>query len=63
MSANAFDGRGNYSVGVTEQIIFPEIDFDKIERVSGLNVCIVTSAETDNEAKSLLEKFGMPFRK
>ncbi|MBQ7612599.1 MAG: 50S ribosomal protein L5 [Spirochaetaceae bacterium] len=63
VSANAFDGRGNYSVGVTEQIIFPEIDFDKIERVSGLNVCIVTSAETDNEAKSLLEKFGMPFRK
>ena len=63
VSANAFDGRGNYSVGVTEQIIFPEIDFDKIERVSGLNVCIVTSAGTDNEAKSLLEKFGMPFRK
>lgn len=63
VSPNAFDGRGNYSVGVMEQIIFPEIDFDKIERVSGLNVCIVTSAKTDNEAKALLEKFGMPFRK
>ncbi|MEL3908463.1 MAG: 50S ribosomal protein L5 [Treponemataceae bacterium] len=63
VSANAFDGHGNYSVGVTEQIIFPEIDFDKIEQVSGLNVCIVTSAKTDNEAKALLEKFGMPFRK
>ena len=63
VSANAFDGHGNYSVGVTEQIIFPEIDFDKIEQVAGLNICIVTSANTDNEAKALLEKFGMPFRK
>lgn len=63
ISGNSFDGHGNYSVGVTEQIIFPEIDFDKIERVSGLNVCIVTSAKTDNEAKALLEEFGMPFRK
>lgn len=63
VSANAFDGHGNYSVGITEQIIFPEIDFDKIEQVSGLNICIVTSAATDNEAKALLEKFGMPFRK
>ena len=62
VSANAFDGHGNYSVGITEQIIFPEIDFDKIEQVSGLNICIVTSAATDNEAKALLEKFGMPFR-
>jgi len=50
-------------VGITEQIIFPEIDFDKIEQVSGLNICIVTSAATDNEAKALLEKFGMPFRR
>lgn len=63
INGNAFDGHGNYSVGITEQIIFPEIDFDKIERVSGLNVCIVTSARNDNEAKALLEKFGMPFRK
>ena len=63
VSANAFDGHGNDSVGITEQIIFPEIDFDKIEQVSGLNICIVTSAATDNEAKALLEKFGMPFRR
>ena len=63
VSANAFDGHGNYSVGITEQIIFTEIDFDKIEQVSGLNISIVTSAATDNEAKALLEKFGMPFRR
>jgi large subunit ribosomal protein L5 len=60
---NAFDGHGNYSIGITEQIIFPEIDYDKIERINGLNVSIVTSAKTDKEAKSLLEKLGMPFRK
>jgi large subunit ribosomal protein L5 len=60
---NAFDGHGNYSIGITEQIIFPEIDYDKIERINGLNVSIVTSANTDKEAKSLLEKLGMPFRK
>jgi large subunit ribosomal protein L5 len=63
VNQNAFDGHGNYSLGVTEQIIFPEIDFDKIERVCGLNVAIVTTAKTDAEAKSLLAKFGMPFRK
>lgn len=63
VNPNGFDGRGNYSVGVTEQIIFPEIDYDKIERISGLNVNVVTSANTDQEAKSLLAKFGMPFRK
>ena len=57
------DGRGNYTLGIDEQIIFPEIDFDKIERISGLNVSVVTSAETDQEARSLLAKFGMPFRK
>lgn len=62
-SPNAFDGHGNYSLGVTEQIIFPEIDYDKIERVSGMNIAIVTTAETDEEAKRLLEKLGMPFRK
>jgi large subunit ribosomal protein L5 len=63
VNANAFDGHGNYSLGITEQIIFPEIDFDKIERVAGLNVAIVTTANTDLEAKALLAKFGMPFRK
>ncbi|MBU0926916.1 MAG: 50S ribosomal protein L5 [Spirochaetes bacterium] len=60
---NAFDGHGNYSMGLTEQIIFPEIDYDKIEKVMGMNVAIVTSARTDKEAKSLLAKLGMPFRK
>ncbi len=60
---NAFDGHGNYSLGITEQIIFPEIDYDKIERVSGLNVAIVTTAKTDEEAYALLKKLGMPFAK
>ncbi len=63
INPNAFDGHGNYSLGITEQIIFPEIDYDKIERISGLNVTIVTSAPTDKEAKSLLKKLGMPFAK
>ena len=63
VNPNGFDGHGNYSLGITEQIIFPEIDFDKIERVSGLNVNIVTSARTDSDARALLTKFGMPFRK
>jgi large subunit ribosomal protein L5 len=63
VNQNAFDGHGNYSLGISEQIIFPEIDFDKIERVSGLNVAIITTARTDAEAKSFLSKFGMPFRK
>ena len=60
---NAFDGHGNYSLGVTEQIIFPEIDYDKIERVSGMNIAVVTTATTDQEARSLLARLGMPFRK
>jgi large subunit ribosomal protein L5 len=60
---NAFDGHGNYSLGVTEQIIFPEIDYDKIERVSGMNIAVVTTARTDAEARSLLAGLGMPFRK
>ena len=60
---NAFDGHGNYSLGVTEQIIFPEIDYDKIERVCGLNIAVVTTARTDAEARSLLGRLGMPFRK
>ena len=63
VNPNAFDGRGNYSLGIKEQIIFPEIDFDKIERVSGMNIAIVTTCNTDQEAKSLLAKLGMPFRK
>jgi large subunit ribosomal protein L5 len=63
VNQNAFDGHGNFSLGITEQIIFPEIDFDKIERVAGLNVAIITTAKTDAEAKSFLAKFGMPFRK
>lgn len=60
---NAFDGRGNYSLGITEQIVFPEIDFDKIERVSGLNIAIVTTAKSDEEGYALLKNLGMPFAK
>ncbi len=63
VNPNAFDGHGNYSLGLTEQIIFPEIDFDKVERVSGMNIAIVTTARTDAEARSLLARLGMPFRK
>jgi large subunit ribosomal protein L5 len=63
VNQNAFDGHGNYSLGITEQIIFPEIDYDKIERVAGLNIAIVTTAKTDAEAKAFLARFGMPFRK
>ncbi len=63
VNPNAFDGHGNYSLGVTEQIIFPEIDYDKIERVSGMNIAVVTTASTDQEARSLLARLGMPFRK
>lgn len=63
VNPNSFDGHGNYALGVTEQIIFPEIDYDKIERVSGLNIAICTTATTDQEAKRLLDKLGMPFRK
>jgi len=63
VSLNAFDGQGNYSLGINEQIIFPEIDYDQIERVSGLNIAIVTTAETDEKALLLLKKLGMPFSK
>lgn len=63
IKSSGFDGHGNFSLGVTEQIIFPEIDFDKIERIAGMNISIVTSAETDSDARALLIKFGMPFRK
>ena len=63
INQNAFDGHGNYSMGIQEQIIFPEIDFDKIEKVAGLNIVIATTAKTDAEAKAFLAKFGMPFKK
>lgn len=61
-SPRAFDGRGNYSLGVTEQIIFPEIDYDKIDTIRGLDVAITTSAKTDEEGRALLEGFSFPFR-
>ena len=62
VSPQAFDGRGNYSLGIKEQTIFPEIDFDKIDKIRGLEVVIVTSAKTDEEARELLKSMGMPFR-
>lgn len=61
--ATGFDGRGNYSLGITEQIIFPEINIDKINRIDGMDVTFVTSAQTDKEAKSLLTELGLPFKK
>ena len=63
VNPNAFDGHGNYSLGITEQIIFPEIDFDKIERISGLNVAIVTTAANGEQGFALLKYLGMPFAK
>lgn len=62
ISGKAFDGRGNYSLGITEQIIFPEIDFDKVDQIRGLNIVICTTAKTDEEAKALLSKFKLPFK-
>lgn len=62
-SPKAFDGRGNYSVGLKEQIIFPEIDYDKVDKIRGIGITFVTNAETDVEAKALLDKFNFPFRK
>jgi large subunit ribosomal protein L5 len=62
LNPNSFDGRGNYSMGVREQIIFPEIDYDRIDTVRGLDVTITTSAATDDEARELLRALGMPFR-
>ena len=59
----AFDGRGNYSVGLKEQLIFPEITYDQVEKIRGMDVCIVTTAETDEEARELLRALGMPFKK
>ena len=63
IKANGFDGRGNYNLGITEQIIFPEIDIDKVNRIAGMDITFVTSAPTDKEAKALLTHFGLPFRK
>ncbi len=63
IKATGFDGRGNYSLGVTEQIIFPEINIDKINKISGMDITFVTSANTDKEAKSLLKELGLPFQK
>jgi len=62
ISGKAFDGRGNYSLGIKEHIIFPEIDYDKIERIKGLNISVVTSAKTDEEGQELLRLLGMPFK-
>ena len=63
IKATGFDGRGNYNLGITEQIIFPEIDIDKINKISGMDITFVTSAETDKEAQSLLTELGLPFQK
>lgn len=63
IKANGFDGRGNYNLGIIEQIIFPEINIDKINRISGMDITFVTSAETDKEAKALLTELGLPFKK
>ena len=63
VNKNAFDGKGNYTLGVREQLIFPEIDFDKIGKVRGMDIVIVTTANTDKEAYTLLELMGMPFHK
>ncbi|MBN2723658.1 MAG: 50S ribosomal protein L5 [Deltaproteobacteria bacterium] len=63
ISAKGFDGRGNYTLGIREQIIFPEINYDNIEKISGLNITVVTTAKTDDEARALLRHFGVPFRK
>jgi len=61
--SKSFDGRGNFTLGITEQIIFPEIDYDKVDKIRGMNVTLVTTAKTDSEAFELLKSFGMPFKK
>jgi len=63
LSAKSFDGRGNYSMGVTEQLIFPEVDYDKVDRTRGMDITFVTTAKTDDEAKALLDAFGFPFKR
>ena len=62
ISPNAFDGRGNFSIGLQEQIIFPEVDYDKVEKIKGMNITIVTTAKTDAEARFLLKMMGVPFK-
>jgi large subunit ribosomal protein L5 len=63
IEANGFDGRGNYTLGIKEQIIFPEIDIDKVKNISGMDITIVTSAQSDDEGRALLTEFGLPFKK
>jgi large subunit ribosomal protein L5 len=63
VSPKAFDGRGNYTLGIREHLIFPELNVAKVQKVKGMNVCIVTTARTDEEARTLLDGLGMPFRK
>ena len=63
VSKKSFDGRGNYSMGLTEQLVFPEISYEKIEKIRGLDIVIVTSAKSDEDAKLVLDKLGMPFKK
>ena len=63
VSPKAFDGRGNYTMGITDQLIFPEIDYNKVQKVKGMNICIVTTANSDDEARELLAGLGTPFRK
>jgi large subunit ribosomal protein L5 len=62
VSTKSFDGRGNYTLGLRDQLIFPEISYEKVDKIRGMNVTIVTTAGTDNEARELLKQFGMPFR-
>ena len=63
INPNAFDGRGNYALGIKEQLIFPEIEYDKIDKIRGMDVIVVTTAKTDEEGRELLTQFGMPFAK
>ena len=63
LSPRGFDGRGNYNMGLKEQIVFPEIDYDKVDKIRGMNITICTSADNDTEGRALLESLGMPFRK
>ena len=63
VNPNAFDGRGNYALGIKEQLIFPEIEYDKVDKIRGMDVIVVTTAHTDEEARELLTQFGMPFKK
>ena len=63
VDANSFDGRGTYALGIKEQLIFPEIEYDKVDKVRGMDIIIVTTAKTDEEARELLAQFGMPFAK